>query len=270
MKKRMIIIAICFIQGHFVFSQDYIITSSGENLTVNFIAIDSARVQFKLFDNVDSTKYFIAKQNIVAIGFASNMLKRMKDVSFKNEPAYKPVNQAITPDHIYPQEGEPVNALIDLFTEDQVQFHLAFTRDTNTYFLKKSEISEITFKEISNKPKGEENLSDMELVAQARVDAQQNYNGYHAAAVGSFVAGFAFILVVPIVVPIVLSVNPPLDENLGMIDPKLMKKPVYSDAYIKTAITIKSNKVWSNFGYGALTLIGTYVGIGILVLSTLR
>jgi ABC-type glycerol-3-phosphate transport system permease component len=126
--------------------------------------------------------------------------------------------------------------------------------------LKKTEIDEITFKEILKDQKREEDFSDMELVAKGRSDAYQNYDGYKPAAVGSFVAGVVFLFIIPIVAPILLSVNPPSDESLGMTNPKLKQNPVYSNSYANTAHSIKSNKVWSNFGYGVLTFVGAYVG----------
>lgn len=268
---KIILCFLFFLQLNLAFGQDYIAVKGGDNLTVTVLKTDSVKIYFKQFETGDTTQYFLQKDNTLAIGFASKMLKRIKDLQFKNERSYKSAGKTISPDYIYPTGGEVIKAIIDKISDDQIQFHLAFENDTNTYFLKKSEIDEITFKEISITQNKEDNLSDYELIAKARTDAYQNYDGYKPAAVGSFVAGvFVWFYFVPILVPVIVSSTPPREENLGNTNIKLMQKPIYANSYISTSKSIKSNKAWSNFGYGALTSLGTGVLFVVYILSTLR
>jgi len=269
--KIMSFLALYIMCSFYAFAQDYIAVKNSENLTVTILRMDSSKVYFKQFESIDTVQYFILKENITLIAFASNVLKKVNDLSFKSEPTFKPVNKIIAPDYIYPIGGEMIQSIIDYISEDQVQFHLAYANDTNTYFLKKSEIEKITFKEVLNSSSAKESeMSDMELASKGRSDAYQNYDGYKPAAVGSFVAGIFGIYLIPAVVPLVLSVTPPMDENLGVINNKLSQKPAYMNSYAKTAKSIKSNKVWSNFGYGALTSIGLLFGFAILVTTVYR
>ncbi len=267
--KNTFFLIFCLIQFQFVHAQDYIAVKGGENLTVTIVKIDSEKIFFRQFDSPDTTQYFIQKDNVTAIGFAGNMLKRIKDIQFKNENAYSSVNKMISPDFIYPTGGEMIKVFIENISGDVVQFHIAFANDTNTYFLKKADIDEITFKEISKTQKSEDNLSDAELAAKGASDAYQNYDGYKPAAVGSFVAGmFWWVYFAPVIVPIAVSSVPPQQYSLGRTDPKHIQKPVYLNSYTATAKRIKSNKAWSNFGFGVGASFGLFIGILFLAVSS--
>jgi len=257
--KSIVFFSLLAIQAQVLFAQDFITLKDGETLTITIVRMDSVKVYFKQFDSSDTVQYFLQKENITALVFASNNFKRIKDISFKNGPIYKSVNQIISPDYIYPVGGEMIKAFIYRVSENQIQFRIAYANDTNMYFLQKAEINEITFNEIATEQKREEGLSDMEIASKARADAYQNYDGYKPAAVGSFAAGIFCWYLIPIVIPVLLSVIPPQESGLGMPNLKLKQNPIYSDTYIKTAHTIKSSKVWTNFGYGALTSIGVIV-----------
>lgn len=266
------VLFLCMCYSHTVFAQDYILLKEGDNLTVKILRIDSTKVCFRQFENADTTEYFLLKENISALGFGSNLFKRMKNVTFKKDPVYKSVSQIATPVYIYPVGGELVKAVIDNFTESQIQFRLANSSDTSTYFLNKAEIEQVTFKEIAKEQivTDDEELSESDLINKARLDAYKNYDGYRGATIGAFISGMACFYLVPIVVPIVLSIIPPSEDNLGIPDVKLAKNPAYLNSYSKTAHRIKSNKVWSNFGYGALTTVGGTILIFFLVLASIH
>jgi hypothetical protein len=147
--KSIILVALLVMQFQSVYSQDYITLKEGDNLTVSLLRMDSGKVYFRQFDNADTVIYFLQNENVNAIYFASNKISKNKDISFKEDPIYKSINQIVKPVYIYPTDGEMIIATINSFSENQIQFHLAFANDTNTYFLKKAEINKITFKEVS-------------------------------------------------------------------------------------------------------------------------
>jgi len=266
--KNTFFLFFCLIHFQSVHAQDYIAVKGGENLTVTIFKVDSEKVFFRQFDSPDTTQYFIQRDNITAIVFAGNMLKKTKDIQFKEEQVYRSIYKMSSPDYIYPKGGEMIKALIDKISENDIQFHIAFANDTNTYFLKKADIDEITFKEISKDKKREESLSDADLAAKGSSDAYQNYDGYKPAAVGSFVAGmFWWFYFAPIIVPIAVSSVPPQQYSLGITDPKLNQNPGYLNSYTTTAKRIKTNKAWSNFGYGVGTS-GLFIGILFLAVSS--
>ena len=257
-----------------IYAQDYVLTETNENIVMKIVSYNKQQIVFTIFDDSkDTTLYSISYSNIKAIGFAGDMLKRMKSVSFKPEKTYKKIDTSqMVISYIYPtNSSEVVKAFIDTLTADQVRFKLANSTDTSIYFISKTDIAQITFREILKGQASEDNLSDVELTSKARADAFQNYDGYHAAAVGSFLSGMmVWFYFVPILVPISISSTPPSDFNLGNTNPKLMQHPAYAKSYTKTAQSIKSNKAWSNFGYGVATSLGLTVVLIFAAITSYR
>jgi hypothetical protein len=272
MKKLLTCIIAFLLHGlwHPAGAQDYMLTETNENLVVTIRSFGNQQIVFRLFDeSADTTEYMINRKDVKAIGFAGDVLKRMKQVTFKPDKLYNMADSSRHPCFIYMTDNPaPLSVFMDSLTPEQVRFRLANATDTTLYFMKRTEVAQITFKEVLLNSSGAESIeamSDRELQLQAISDAHIHYKGYKAAATISFISGLTVVYGLPF--PIISSIVSPAEESLGFPDSRLMQKPAYAESYRKAARHIKSNKVWSNYGYGLGTLVGIYV-VALVVITT--
>lgn len=110
-----------------------------------------------------------------------------------------------------------------------------------------------------NTPFKSDNLN---MYLRGREDARKFYRDYKAASTATYIIS----LYPPfgLISALFCSFNP-MDKNLGCPYPELIKDSTYLSGYRDEAGRIKRTKVWSNFGYGILTIIGLVAFILILL-----
>ena len=248
-----------------VSAQEYILLKTGDKITANIISITNDNLRFKLFDEADTTLYFLKKENVLAIGFGSDIYKRLKDVKQKNVSATKPINVVVSPDFIYPKTQEKIKVYIDSITPTQVLFRMASPIDTVQYFINKSEVFQISFSELSESASQNEfaNFADEDLIFKAKEDAKNYYKGYVPAATLSFFAPLFFGFGIPI--PIITATVPSVESSMGYPDMNFAKNLVYKTAYRQEARRIKAGRVWLNFGISVTIIIGITIYLNIII-----
>jgi hypothetical protein len=235
-----------------VSAQEYILLKTGDKITANIISITNDNLSFKLFDEADTTLYFLKKENVLAIGFGSDIYKRLKGVKQKNESAIKPINAVALPDFIYPKTEEKIKVHIDSITPTHVLFRMASSTDTSQYAINKSDVFQICFRELQSTETTDEPVyTSQELRLKGQQDARVHYNGYKAPATIAYLTGLFIIYGLPF--PIVSSLVEPAEYSLGYPNINLAKQPIYANAYKTTAHGIKAGKVWVNYGAGMAT-----------------
>jgi len=249
-------------------AQDYILTQTNEVISAKIISIHNGNLYFRIREGRDTTLYLIKRENVKAIGFAEDKINEMKNAEFVEE-MYKTAN----PDnkaYIYPDKAKLITALLDSLTRDQVRFKIGMSDDTNTYFINKEEISQITFNQIaesseSNNFKG---MSDYEIMVRGESDAREFYDGYMPAQIGSFAAGLAWwVYFLPVAVPIAAALTPPNPSTFTYPNDKISSNPIYKRAYAEKAHKMKAGKVWIAFGAGAATSTVLIFYLFLIVLS---
>ncbi len=103
------------------------------------------------------------------------------------------------------------------------------------------------------------------LYLRGRNDANVFYKGYKGASTATYILS-AFNPPLGLATALLCSFNPQ-DKNLNNPYPDLMKDADYMRGYREQAGSIKRQKVWANFGYGVLTLIGFFALILVLLLQ---
>lgn len=234
-------------------AQEYVVTTAGENLVVSILSVQYDRVVFRQLEENDTTTYFLPKDKINAIGFGSDVMKRMRQPVFKTEQIIRDPARPVNFAYIYPVNAEPVVATIDSMTSEQVRFRMAFSSDTTVYFMRKEQIAQITFKALDTgtpgKPREQQDMSPGALKARAKKDAHKYYKGYRAASIVAFCTAFYPATPGGTVFSIVSTCVPPRDNSLGIPDPELKKERVYMQTYKTEAHKIKAGKVWKSFGF---------------------
>lgn len=104
-----------------------------------------------------------------------------------------------------------------------------------------------------NTPFKSDNLN---MYLRGREDAREFYKGYKAASTATYILSINPFM--GLVSALFCSFNPK-DKNLGCPYPELLKDSTYLSGYRDEAGRIKRTKVWSNFGYGVLTLLGVII-----------
>ncbi len=235
-----------------VSAQEYILLKTGDKITANIISIANDNLSFKLFDEADTTLYFLKKENILAIGFGSDIYKRLKGVKQKNASAIKPTTAITLPDFIYPKTEEKIKVYIDSITPTQVLFKMTSSTDTSQYAINKSDVFQICFRELQSTETTDEPVyTNQELRLKGQQDARIYYTGYKTPASIAFLSGILLIYGLPF--PIVSSLVEPAEYSLGYPDLKLAKQPIYANAYRTSAHGTKAGKVWVNYAAGVGT-----------------
>jgi hypothetical protein len=98
-------------------------------------------------------------------------------------------------------------------------------------------------------------------------DANLYYKGYKAASTGTLLCSLYFPF--GLIPAIACSSNPPAISRLGYLDPKLMQNPQYYKGYTGQAYQIKKKKVWQGFAIGSGAVLGFYLVMSALLITSL-
>ncbi len=98
-------------------------------------------------------------------------------------------------------------------------------------------------------------------------DARKYYIGYKGASSGTLVAGLAFPF--NIIPAIACSITVPQEQNLSIPDSKLSDNPAYKTGYKNQAHKIKKQKVWKNYAIGSGVVVGFYILLSIITITSL-
>lgn len=90
-------------------------------------------------------------------------------------------------------------------------------------------------------------------------DANRYYLKYHSAGTWGFMSGFFAGPIMGLATTALIADQQPKMQNLNYPSEKLIHNPEYKLGYTVTAHKIKKKRVWSNFGYGILSLAGLFV-----------
>jgi len=104
------------------------------------------------------------------------------------------------------------------------------------------------------------------LFSKGERDANIYYKGYKAAATGTLLCSLYFPF--GLIPAIACSATPPTKSKLGYRDQKLMENDSYYKGYTRQAHKIKKKKVWQGFAIGSGAMIGLYLVLGILAVSS--
>lgn len=156
-------------------------------------------------------------------------------------------------DVITQKNGDKINAKIVEVGISEIKYKKFDNQDGPVYSIAKRDILKIIYENgTTDQFSGTDNADPENLKLQAQADASKHYTRYKPAGTGTLVAS----LVSPIVglIPAIATASSePKEKNLNVPDSVLIQNPIYNDAYIIKASSIKRKKVWKNWliGLGA-------------------
>ena len=170
-------------------------------------------------------------------------------------------------DLITENSGNDINAKILEVTSTEVKYKKTNFLDGPTFTILKSDILMIRYangtkdvfgKSASNvKPEVSEEIvtSDESMAIRGAADAKANYKGRNSGAAWTGASAFLVGPILALAPAILCSSAEPLEENLNVKNPELMKNFEYNKAYTEKAHKIKKSKVWTGFGIGTGVLL---------------
>ena len=156
-------------------------------------------------------------------------------------------------DVITQKNGDKINAKIVEVGISEIKYKKFDNQDGPVYSIAKRDVLKIIYENgTTDQFSGTDNADPENLKLQAQADASKHYTRYKPAGTGTLVAS----LVSPIVglIPAIATASSePKEKNLNVPDSVLIQNPIYNDAYIIKASSIKRKKVWKNWliGLGA-------------------
>lgn len=89
-------------------------------------------------------------------------------------------------------------------------------------------------------------------------DANRYYLKYNSAGTWGFISGFIAGPIMGAATTAIIASQQPKMRNLNYPSETLIHNPEYKLGYTVTAHKIKKKRVWNNFGYGTLSLVGLF------------
>ena len=152
-------------------------------------------------------------------------------------------------DIITQKSGEDIKAKILEVTQTEVKYKKFDNQTGPSFSMMKSEILMIRY-ENGTKDIFKETTSPTttDLYTQGQSDSKLNYRGKNSGAVWTSVTTLLTSPVLGLIPAVLCASNEPLDENLNITKPELMKDANYNKGYREQAHKTKKNKVWTNYG----------------------
>ena len=105
------------------------------------------------------------------------------------------------------------------------------------------------------------NIGNEDMYLKGKSDANLYYSGYKGAGTGTFLVTFLISPIIGLVPAIACSSTKPNFDHLGIPNQSLAKNSEYYQGYSDRALTIKSKKVWTNFGVGTGILVALVIAL---------
>ncbi|KIC92640.1 hypothetical protein OI18_21930 [Flavihumibacter solisilvae] len=167
------------------------------------------------------------------------------------------VSVCFSQDTITKRSGEDMRVKVLEVNQSDIKYKKYDNLEGPTFSLLKSEIVMIRYsngtrdmfidepKNVELKPYDKYSREDLYHLGQS--DASKHYKGYKGAGGGTLITGLVSPLL-GLIPAITCSTTTPKDSNLNYPSAELMNKPDYFNGYTKKAKSIKSGKVWKNWG----------------------
>jgi len=160
-------------------------------------------------------------------------------------------------DIIYKKNGSDIEAKIIEIGISEIKYHKFDNITGPIYVIPKSEVffikyengSKEIFNEVTKNVTSETKASNEDMYPKGINDANINYRGYKPAGTGTLVVSL-LSPIVGLIPAIACSATRPSEFNLNYPNADLMKNTDYRNGYERTAKSIKSKKVWTNWGIG--------------------
>jgi len=159
---------------------------------------------------------------------------------------------ATAQDLIIKKSGSELKVKVSELTDTHVKYKLESSPTGPIYSIKKDEIAVIKYQDGHVDVFTGAETKDM--YAKGVNDAQTHYKSYKEAATGTLVTSLVFSPLVGLIPAVATSATAPADNKLNYPNAELMANADYARGYQSKAKSIKTNKVWLNWGIGLLSV----------------
>lgn len=177
------------------------------------------------------------------------------------------LNAAFAQDTLFKTNGQIIlSKIIDILDKDIKYIDKTNDYDSLEYLISKDLVEKIYISDNENyvyitkeKPLFQKPVkTDREWLLQGNKDAALFYHGYGAAACITGGAATISPLYGLVAALSTITVEPRI-KNLGIPDPEFAKNPYYVMGYSQQARKIKNRRIWTSFGIGTGTFIGSMI-----------
>jgi len=151
--KRILFLSGCFFALTCVcFAQDVIVTKGGTKISASMIRIDGNNIFFKYFDNPQGSTFSIGKNDASRIFYQNGRVEPFDTNTQTTAPVRSQSQQrqpqtTDAPDIITMRSGNKINAIVREITPTQVLFYLSTEPGGELYYVNKSNVSTILYKD---------------------------------------------------------------------------------------------------------------------------
>lgn len=157
-------------------------------------------------------------------------------------------------DSIFIIDAIPLQVKLIQVTAEEVKYKLFDFQEGPVYTVRKSSLSRIRYENgetelfpLTDTLAKSLELFNFDMTMRGQQDALQHYKGKHS---GSIWVGAGTVVFSPILgwIPaLMVSLFPPREKNLNILDPELLKNEEYYRSYLDKAHQIKKEKVWRSY-----------------------
>ena len=248
-------------------AQDVIKFKNGDELKVEVKEITPKEIKYKRFDNLDGPLITILKNTATSIRYENGVVETIAEDAAPVQPTDNAYTSD-TPGRFLP--GDLVRAqhddrvyegkILKANQNDSRAFvELNMNGKVKRVYVPVVELTLIKANDSGNT--GEELANGGNLYAKGQGDATRYYRGYHGAGTGTFLTAFLVGPIFGLIPAAACSSTTPKQDRLGVPNAMYTQNGSYMSGYTQQAHRIKSRKVWTNYGVGAVLSVAIAVAL---------
>jgi len=247
-------------------AQDVIKFKNGDELKVEVKEITPKEIKYKRFDNLDGPLIIILKNTATSIRYENGVVENLIEAT----PSIPSNDNTYTGDatgRFLP--GDLVRAQYDNMVyegkilkanhnDSRAFVELNMNGNTKRVYVP---IAELTLIKANESGDDQSLANGGNLYAKGQNDATRYYRGYHGAGTGTFLTAFLVGPIFGLIPAAACSSTTPKQGRLDIPNPMLTQNGSYMSGYTQQAHRIKSRKVWTSYGVGAVLSVAIAVAL---------